>query len=236
MSTTVPSAAPAPAPGAGALAPSSRAELARVLTAAEVVALFACVLLDIWRWQYSHPHLWIVFLPVLAVSHLLHRDTIADLGLGLGQLGASAETVLPIMLAFYVPALILGFVYGRFHFFIPGRAALAYFASYGSWCVCQQYLTQSYFHNRLMRVIGNRHVSSLLVAVMFGAAHIPNPVLMIATTIAGFIFSEVFARYRNIWPLALAQTVGGFLVAALTPAGLIHNMRVGPGYFLWGLR
>lgn len=201
-----------------------------------MVALFACVLLDIWRWQYSHPHLWIAFLPVLAVSHLLHRDTIADLGLGVGQLGASAQAVLPLMLAIYVPAVMLGFAYGGFHLLIPGRAALAYFASYGSWCVCQQYLTQSYFHNRLMRVIGNRHVSSLLVAVMFGAAHIPNPVLMIATTIAGFIFSEVFARHRNIWPLALAQTVGGFLVAALTPAWLIHNMRVGPGYFLWGLR
>ena len=113
---------------------------------------------------------------------------------------------------------------------------MVYFLAYGSWCLAQQYLAQSYFHHRLMSLIRNRHLSSLLVAVMFGSAHIPNPILMAATTIGGFIFAETFARYRNIWPLALAQAVGGLLVAALTPAALIHNMRVGPGYFFWGLR
>ena len=37
-------------------------------------------------------------------------------------------------------------------------------------------------------------------------------------------------------PLALAQTVGGFLAAALAPASAIHNMRVGTGYLFYGLR
>jgi membrane protease YdiL (CAAX protease family) len=97
-------------------------------------------------------------------------------------------------------------------------------------------LTQSYFHNRLLRLVKDRHVSSLLVALMFGGAHIPNPILMIATTFGGFILAEVFARSRNIYPLALAHTVGGFLIAALSPAALIHNMRVGPGYFFFELR
>ena len=73
---------------------------------------------------------------------------------------------------------------------------------YGSWCAFQQYLTQSYFNNRLMLVIRNRHVSSALVGIMFSATHIPNLILMIATLVAGFVFAEVFARYRNIWPLA----------------------------------
>jgi membrane protease YdiL (CAAX protease family) len=71
---------------------------------------------------------------------------------------------------------------------------------------------------------------------MFGAAHIPSPILMVATTLGGFIFAEVFTRHRNIWPLALAQAVGGFLIGALSPPALIHNMRVGPGYFTYGLR
>jgi len=216
--------------------PSKREELKRLLTGCEAAAFFACVLLDIWRWQYSHPHLWIAFLPWLAASNLVHRDTLATLGLGRIAMGASARMVLPIMLAFYIPMVIYGLASGRLHLLRPGLAVPLYFVSYGTWCVCQQYLTQSYFHNRLMRVIRNRHLSSALVAVMFGAAHIPNPVLMVVTTLAGFIFSEVFARHRNIWPLALAQTVGGFLVAALTPAWLIHNMRVGPGYFFWGIR
>lgn len=217
------------------IAPARREDIKRLLAGCEAAAFFACVLLDIWRWQYSHPHLWILFLPWLALSHLVHRDTLTGLGLGRTALGANARMALPIMTAFYIPMVILGFATGRLHLLPPGLHVLVYFLSYGAWCVIQQYLTQSYFHNRLMRVIRNRHRSSALVAIMFGAAHIPNPVLMVATTIAGFIFSEVFARRRNIWPLALAQTVGGFLVAALTPAWLIHNMRVGPGYFFWGI-
>jgi len=54
--------------------------------------------------------------------------------------------------------------------------------------------------------------------------------------VAGFIFAEIFARHRNIWPIALAQAVGGLLLAAVSPASLMHNMRVGPGYLFYGLR
>jgi Type II CAAX prenyl endopeptidase Rce1-like len=218
------------------LPPATREDLKRLLTGIEAAVLFACALLDIWRWQYSDPHLWIAFLPTLGASHVVHRDTLADLGLGRASLGPSARLALPLMLALYLPLAAYGLASGRLHLLWPHFAALTYFLSYGAWCVIQQYLTQSYFHNRLMRVIRNRHISSALVGVMFGAAHIPNPVLMPVTAIAGFIFSEIFARHRNIWPLALAQTVGGFLVAAVSPAWLIHNMRVGPGYYFWGLR
>jgi membrane protease YdiL (CAAX protease family) len=87
-----------------------------------------------------------------------------------------------------------------------------------------------------MLVIRNRHVSSALVGIMFSATHIPNPILMIATLVAGIVFAEVFARYRNIWPLAFAQAVGGLLLAAISPDALIHHMRVGPGYFFYRIR
>ena len=80
------------------------------------------------------------------------------------------------------------------------------------------------------------HLSSSLVALKFGAAHIPNPILMVVTTAGGFVLAEIYARHRNIWPLALAQTVGGFLAAALAPASAINNMRVGTGYLFYGLR
>jgi len=211
-------------------------ELRRALTGVEVTAMYACVLLYIWRWQYSHPRVWVLLLAIVLATHVVHRDRLRDLGLTRFHLRASAEVILPLALAVYLPVVLAGFLTGRIRFMIPGLAALAYLGGYGSWCVGQQYLAQSYFHHRLMSVVRSRHLSSLLVAVMFGGAHLPNPVLTAVTTLGGFVFSEVFARRRNIWPLALAQTAGGFLVAALTPAGLIHNMRVGPGYWFWGIR
>jgi len=221
---------------AAAASPIISDEAARLLTGLEATGMFACVLLYIWQWQEVVPHLWILLLAFVFASHFVHRDTLQNLGLTLFELRPSAERVLPIVLALYVPLVVYGFAAGRLRLIAPSFAVLAYFVGYGSWCAAQQYLLQSYFHNRLLRALRNPHLSSVLAAVMFGAAHIPNPVLMVATTVAGFIFAEVFAHYRNIWPLAFAQTVGGFLVAAISPPWLIHNMRVGPGYLLWNLR
>lgn len=208
----------------------------RAATALEVLLVYAGILLYIWHWQATHPHAWIVLLGAILLSHVAHRDTLRTLGLSGSELRASARIILPLMLLFFLPMLAYGFARHVLTLEPLTRNALKYFAGYGLWCAIQQYLTQSYFHNRLMNVTENRHLSAALVGLMFGSAHIPNPILMPVTALAGFIFAEIFARHRNIWPLALAQTVGGFLVAAISPAALIHNMRVGPGYFFYGLR
>ena len=204
--------------------------------ALEVVLLFAGIMAYIWRWQRTSPHAWIGLWALILVSHVLHRDTWTGLGLGLIGLRASAKWVLPLALLFYLPLLFYGFASRRLLLVYPTWQSFIPLLGYGSWCAFQQYLTQSYFHNRLMLVTRNRHVSSALIGVLFSAAHIPNLILMVATLVAGFVFAEVFARYRNIWPLAFAQAVGGLLLAAVSPDILIHHMRVGPGYFFYGIR
>jgi len=208
----------------------------RVATALELLLVYSGILLYIWQWQITHPRAWLALLAVVLLSHVAHGDTARDLGLTSVELRANAETLLPIVAAVYLPLLAYGFARHTLTLVLPGKHSVLWFSGYGLWAAFQQYLGQSYFHNRLMSVVRNRHLSSILVAVMFGAAHIPNPVLMVATTVGGLVFSEAFARHRNIWPLALAHTAGGFLIAAISPASLIHNMRVGPGYFFYGIR
>ena len=203
----------------------------RLATALEVLSLFAAILLYIWRWQRTHPLVWMVLLAAVVASHFLHQETPRRLGLTLDGLRANAALTLPLTVILLAPLIVYGFAHGRLVLGWEGKGALGWFVQYGSWCVFQQYLLQSYFHTRLMSIVPNRHFSSLLVGVMFGAAHIPNPILMVATTLGGFMLAEMFARCRNIWPLALAQTVAGAVIAAVSPAALIHNMRVGPGYF-----
>jgi hypothetical protein len=205
----------------------------RALAAAEVLIVYAGILLYIWRWQYSHPWAWIPLFVLVLASHLLHADSLHRLGLAWRELIASARVILPLAGVFFIPALIYGFAAGRIPWALPRLPALGYFGGYLIWCSFQQYLAQSFFHNRLMSVIRNRHVSSLLVAMMFGGAHIPNPILMAVTTAGGFVLAEIFARHRNIWPLAFVQAVAGVMIGTLAPASLIHNMRVGPGYFFY---
>jgi membrane protease YdiL (CAAX protease family) len=215
---------------------SGPSRLLAIATASEVSLLLAGILTYIWHWQHTNPRVWIVLFALILASHALHRDTLRGLGLGGNALRASAQWVLPLAALLYLPMLFYGFIHHYLEFLRPTWQSLLLLLGYGCWCAFQQYLTQSYFHNRLMLVIRNRHVSSALVGIMFSATHIPNLILMVATLIAGFVFAEVFSRYRNIWPLALAQAVGGLLLAAVAPDALIHHMRVGPGYFFYGIR
>jgi CAAX prenyl protease-like protein len=234
MNTSIRMSTAAPVREFGPASPPSagpRSSLARWATALEVLVVYSGILLYIWRWQAAHPRVWMALLAVILLSHVAHRDTLRKLGLSLAELRSNAEFVLPIIALVYVPLAILGFARHVLALVAPDTQTILWFAGYGVWAAFQQYLAQSYFHNRLLSVISNRHLSSALVALMFGGAHIPNPVLMVVTTIAEFIFSEAFARHRNIWPLALAHAAGGFLIAAISPASLIHNMRVGPGYY-----
>ncbi len=207
----------------------------RIVSALELLLVYAGILLYMWRWQFSHSRVWIAFLAIMVFSHLARGERPRDLGLTLSGLRANAERILPLALAIYLPLLLYGFARHALVLLVPGKQSLVWFTAYLFWCAVQQYLAQSYFHRRLMSVVENPHRRSLVVGLMFGATHIPNPILMVVTTLAGFAFAEVFARHRNIWPLALAQAAGGFLIAAISPPSLIHNMRVGPGYYFYGL-
>ena len=207
-----------------------------IYSALEALLVYAGIIAYIWRWQHTYPYAWMALWGIILVSHVLHRDTLQSLGLSLDGMRASAQLVLPIALAFYIPLVAFGVARHALVLVLVNRHAIASLLGYGAWCAFQQYLAQSYFHNRLREAVRSRHLSSLVVGIIFGSAHIPNPILMVATTVAGFIFAEIFARHRNIWPLALAQAVGGLLLAAVSPASLMHNMRVGPGYLFYGLR
>jgi hypothetical protein len=217
-------------------AASRIAPAVEIATAAEVAAVFAGILLYIWRWQHVYPHAWIGLWALVLASQVVHRDSFRTLGLTATDFLASAHWAWPVAIGLYLPLLAYGFVQHRLLLPHLTWQAPLLLLGYGSWCAVQQYLAQSYFHNRLMLVMRNRHARSLLVGIMFSATHIPNVILMAATLVAGVVFAEVFARYRNIWPLALAQAVGGLLLAAVSPEALIHHMRVGPGYYFFGIR
>jgi Type II CAAX prenyl endopeptidase Rce1-like len=220
------------------VAPESerRHQVPRWASAVEMLLIYAGILIYIWRWQYSFPRFWMLLLGAVIASHFFHHDSIRSLGLTGSGLGRSARVIFPLAGIVFAPLVLYG-VLG--HHPIPNASvgrALEGLGAYAVWCAFQQYLTQSYFHRRLMQIIRAPWVNSVLVGVMFGSAHIPNPILMTATFIGGFVFAEVFRRHPNIWPLAVTQAVGGLLIGWVSPPALIHSMRVGPGYFLYHAR
>lgn len=214
--------------------PSARRPLELAATTAEVLLVYSSILVYIWRWQFSYPRVSIVLLAMILATHFWHGDSPRELGLTLNGLRAGARAIAPLFLPLAVALVVVAVALFRGTLAIPWQYTLKMFGIYCVWCAFQQYLAQSYFHHRLMSVIPNHHVSSAIVALLFGAAHIPNLVLMVATTLGGFIFAETFARHRNIWPIAVTQAVAGYLIVAIFPIAVTHNMRVGPGYYWFG--
>ncbi len=168
------------------------------------------------------------------LTHWFHHDRPDEMGLTLHELRGNARLILPLAAAIYAPVIVLALARHRDALFPSGKIAIERFLTYGVWCCFQQYLMQSYFHRRLRSLMHTPHLSSALVAIMFAGAHLPNLLLVAITAGGGFIMAKIFARRPNIWPLALAQAVGGILVAAVAPPALIRDMRVGPGY--WKVR
>jgi membrane protease YdiL (CAAX protease family) len=119
---------------------------------------------------------------------------------------------------------------GTLHGLYGARAPLLHSGGYLLWSVVQQYIQQSYFFSRIEKFTSHGVLASFITATLFGLAHVPNPVLTFVTFIGGWILSELFRRYRSVWPLAVAHGIVGLTIAVCVPDQLHHHMRVGLGY------
>jgi hypothetical protein len=98
------------------------------------------------------------------------------------------------------------------------------------WSIMQQFLLQSYFLLRLLRLLPGKAAPILAATGIFALAHLPNPILTPITLVWGAVSCVLFLRYRNIYTLGLAHGIMGLCVAVTVPNSLHHHMRVGLGY------
>ena len=66
------------------------------------------------------------------------------------------------------------------------------YLAYAVWTGVQQFLLQGFFLLRLLRVTPKGWVAVLAAAVLFAAAHLPNPVLTPITLVWGFVACMLF--------------------------------------------
>jgi len=105
---------------------------------------------------------------------------------------------------------------------------------YAIWALLQQFILQSFMYLRLEAVLGSQR-AVLGSALLFSAAHIPNPWLVALSLIGALFFCEMFRRYRNLFPLGLVHAALGLTIAASLPDHWLHHMRVGIGYLRYPL-
>ncbi|HEV2305578.1 MAG TPA: CPBP family intramembrane glutamic endopeptidase [Candidatus Acidoferrales bacterium] len=204
----------------------------RLLSLVDVIGIPIFVLLFIWKLQFIAHVSWIVFPIWLGASFLLHRDTPKTLGWRADNLWAATKWA---FVAFVIMAALLiatGFALGQPRKLPPNFSAPSRLWAYFAFCLLQQVALNSLLTNRLLSLLHRDWIAALFASLIFAACHWPNPVLVPLTFIGGIVLAWLFARRRNILPLALIQAVLGSIAWWSFPIAWHHNLRVGPGYYL----
>jgi len=195
----------------------------------ELVVGYGLILATIWTANPTQRILyWLAFAWIVATTWA-RRDGWTALGLGRKGLLQSLWVV-GVALVLSAGAI---FIAGRTHTLhrLHGPTPI-YLHGWGYivWSIMQQFLLQSYFLSRLMRLLPGKTAPIIVATGIFALAHLPNPILTPVTLVWGAISCVLFLRYRNIYALGLAHGIMGLCVAVIVPNSLHHHMRVGLGY------
>jgi hypothetical protein len=203
----------------------------RALALVDVVGLPIFILAFIWRLQYTTNWAWLGFVVWMIASFAIHRDTPSTLGWRADNLWPATKRA-AVVFAVLAPALFLTGIVLRAPWHVPEHLVkLNRLWSYFAFCVLQQVALNSLLMNRMIFLVSRRWLAAGLTGVIFAACHWPNPVLVPITFIGGTVMAWLFARERNIVPLAVMQALLGTLAWWAFPLAWHHHLRVGPGYF-----
>jgi hypothetical protein len=195
----------------------------------DLVLGYGLIIATIWaprpeqQWIYLAATAWIVY------STWRSFPGWNTLGFRLGGFCQSAW-VIGAGFALATAAVILAIRFNTLRHPITGRGWIMAFGGYAVWSFAQQFLLQSYFLYRFRQLLSSDAKAAVAAAVIFAAAHLPNPILAPVTLLWGLAACFVFLRHRNIYPLAITHAMLGICVAITVPGPVIHNMRVGLGY------
>ncbi len=207
-------------------------DLGGLVASAEVAFLLWYMLLYIWRIEsQTRGRPWppfALFFAITLVSHRLHGETLADLGIRLDTLRRSLAEALLVIAPSVLLVIGVGLTLGQGPRMNVPEMALAVLVTY-PWALFQQYGLVAVFGRRLRRLTSSPWRADLLCATIFSILHLPNPLLTATTFGAGYIASALFRRSPNLFALALAHSLLSTALYFSLPSSLTLLMRVGPG-------
>ena len=101
---------------------------------------------------------------------------------------------------------------------------------YVVWALMQQFLLQSYFLSRLLRLVPRPLAGGRDRGVAIRPRPHPQSGTYSSYAGLGSLFLSVFVRYRNLYTLGLAHGILGICLAITIPDHVHRHMRVGLGY------
>jgi membrane protease YdiL (CAAX protease family) len=198
----------------------------------EIAVAYGLILAVVWTPRPWQRLLWAAAAAAVVVILCISFEGAKAMGLRAANFGRSLW-IAGAALALAGAAVLVAAKLGTMHLPEGPAAFVETYCAYAVWSGVQQFLLQGFFLLRLLRVISKAGAAALTAAVLFAAAHLPNPVLAPITLLWGFAACLLFLRYRNLYPLMIAHAILGITIAMTIPGPVDHNMRVGLGYLTY---
>jgi Type II CAAX prenyl endopeptidase Rce1-like len=175
----------------------------------EIVAVIATALLHPLFVEVLHQR--VVFIGLALVGWASYiglrvwhdRDT-------LNQFGLRREGLVPAFVAtsaFSAAALVaMALIAQARHAMALHWQMLLLLALYPVWGTLQQLLVQGVFVRAVVAVANGpwpKFIATAMAAILFGTVHLPDMKLAAATCLLGTVFTLIYLRWRNLWPLGL---------------------------------
>jgi membrane protease YdiL (CAAX protease family) len=201
----------------------------RKLALLEPLLLFGLIMAYIWKVRAAHPTSWIAIPAAMIFSHLLRRESPRALGFQVRNLAGTLYELGPMLIPIAILWLSAGLLLGTIRRigFVDILFALA---AYLPWGLGQEYALNGHFLNRFDAALSKRS-ASFLAALLFCAAHAPNPFLMAVTLPLGWCATRLYLRTRNLYLLGMVHAMVGLLLFLVVPDSISRHLRVGPGWF-----
>ena len=173
-------------------------------------------------------------LAFMVLSHRLRNEGLRDLGFRLDNfLQAIRLLILPMLFVLAICLLLARWLHSPIDFlrWHPGSPLAAQLALGFAWGLAQQYALQGFINRRAQVSCGRGWVSIVLVAAIFSALHLPNPVLASATFVGGLIWAAAYQRVPNLFALAASHCLMTWALVATVPPAMLQHLRIGFRYF-----
>jgi membrane protease YdiL (CAAX protease family) len=170
----------------------------------------------------------ILALVLMIFSHTVYGEAPREIGFRSDNFLAAAKLLfLPTLAA----VTLIIFISDPTSSQVAGRSLHWRFLLLPLWALFQQYALQGYFNRRAQIVFGKGWKSVVLVALIFGVVHLPNPVFFLLTFVSAAIWALVYQKQPNLFALALSHAVASITATLFLPSAWINSFRVGFKYF-----
>ena len=167
-------------------------------------------------------------------SHRWRGETLRDLGFRFDNFLRAGKLLLLPMLLTAVLGLLAGWWFGEGMSFLrwhAGRPIAGQLVLGFGWGLLQQYVLQGFINRRAQVIWGQSWLSIILVAILFGGLHLPNPWLAVLTFGGGIIWAAIYQRAPNLFALAVSHSLMTWVLVSTLPASALNHLRIGFKYF-----